>query len=339
MDQYRALHKFIFKNVSKSVVSLPQSGVSEDKATTTNASNNETLLNLANNAKWLLKCMPAEFDPTATTTTATTINITPQGAAQLSVYFQDANFDLILKKFSNRYVISEIQKQMIHLECFYNYFVEKHLMRSILAAMQQQAAPNTTHPARNNTTQQHSQPNPNSLSSESGHAANNNSTADGSFSNPSSSFSKPIARVFSLNCRLIGYMCGLLGAISSAYSINKIQPGSGSAADDANTSSTSSAGAGLSEGKNLAALFKNDILIAPKNFQSNLNIKLNRKFLHQTCILPNKLLLLISSYRLNYPVRYVFKSDNSTIERIEVMADDPAYTLDDSDNQVTFFLC
>ncbi len=295
-----------------------------DEQTGPTANSNENSFCLTNNVKWLLKCMPVDFDPTVTTTTATTINITPQGAAQLSVYFQDTNYDLILKKFSNRYVISEIQKQMIHLECFYNYFIERHLLRSMMAMQV------LSQPLRNNSSLVH-RSNQSASTAESS-ALNSSIKANLGYTQ---SF-KPIVRVFSLNCRLIGYMCSLLGAISSAYSINKIQPTSGGATAADDSVSTASGSSEPAEGKSLAALFKNDILIAPKNFQSNLNIKLNRMFLHQTCILPNKLLMLISNYRLNYPVRYVYKSDNVTLERVEVIADDPNYKLDDSDNQVRF---
>ena len=39
-------------------------------------------------------------------------------------YFNDILLDLILKQFSNKYVICESQKQMVHLECFYDNFID-----------------------------------------------------------------------------------------------------------------------------------------------------------------------------------------------------------------------
>ena len=226
--------------------------------------------------------MPPLFDLDSMTAANITIsNNSATNSTQLiqsATYFRDINYNLILKKFSNRYVISKIQKQMVHLECFYNYFVDKHLMRLLLSA---------------------------------DHANNR------------------LIRVHSFNCQSLNYMCTLLGEISSAYSINKMQSNTvdEAATTTATTNSTSTTPLSSNstgstptklcdakkfsslEGKSLTALIKNDLIIAPKNFQSNLNIKLNKKFLHQTCILPNKLLLLLSNYRFSFPVKFNLKPE------------------------------
>ena len=50
-------------------------------------------------------------------------------------YFNDSLLDLILKQFSNKYVVSDLQKQMIHLECFYDNFIDYLIQDSMKVVM------------------------------------------------------------------------------------------------------------------------------------------------------------------------------------------------------------
>lgn len=45
-------------------------------------------------------------------------------------YFREFDYNLMLKHFANKYVINESQKQMIHLECFFKYFVDKYYLNN-----------------------------------------------------------------------------------------------------------------------------------------------------------------------------------------------------------------
>ncbi len=245
LDQYRALHKFLFKHIANT-----------SSNTTSSSSSSSSLTH----KKWLLECIPV-------------LENAELAATKSPTYFKNTNYDLILKKFSNKYVISEIQKQMVHLECLYSYFIDRHLLKMALV-----------------------------------HELGLHH--DGKILNSSS---------HNLNCKILSYMCSLLSLISSAYSINKIQSNVPSTPSDnlsESTSITLSRRHNSESNKNLSALFKQDILIAPKNFQSNLNIKLNKKFLHQTCILPNKLILLLSNYRTSYPVKHKINNKSGKVELV-----------------------
>lgn len=44
------------------------------------------------------------------------------------IYFKDFHFNLLLSYFANKYVISEIHRQIFHLECFYAHFIDLYFL-------------------------------------------------------------------------------------------------------------------------------------------------------------------------------------------------------------------
>jgi hypothetical protein len=87
LDQYRILHRHIFKSMQ----------------TIFNEISNK------NDYSWLSDCcISTKYS---------------ENDYQLN-YFNDSLLDLVLKQFSNKYVVNEAQKKMIHLECFYDHFID-----------------------------------------------------------------------------------------------------------------------------------------------------------------------------------------------------------------------
>ncbi len=87
LDQYRILHRHIFKSMQ----------------TIFNEISNK------NDYSWLSDCcISTKYS---------------ENDYQLN-YFNDNLLDLVLKQFSNKYVVNEAQKKMIHLECFYDHFID-----------------------------------------------------------------------------------------------------------------------------------------------------------------------------------------------------------------------
>ena len=216
IDQYRALHKHIFDYIKHEKINLHKNEIS---------------------ILWLFECIMSDYKDTKN---------------NKIIYFKDFELNLIIKQFCNKYVINEIQKQMIHLECFYYFFIDNFLFKNYLLS-------NSRNKFKVLNREQH--------------------------------------------CQIYEFMGYLINVISSAYSIKTLE---------CQTDNV----------KNIDSLFDNtsNFLVIPKNFQSNIDINENFKFLHETCLIPNKLALLLSNYRRYYSVKILktgdldknFENENST---------------------------
>jgi hypothetical protein len=218
IEQYRHLHKFVFDYMK---TNYKNKFTQEDTQSLASIS---TISNSENSFNWLLDCLPCDY-----------------GHVTKIEYFMDPDFNMMLRQFSNRYVISELQKQMIHLECFYNYFIDSCLIEY-------------------------------------------------------SHYLTLYKRDHDLNCRILNYMSSLLNKISEQFTPKTYEY--------------------ENEIKNLSIILT-DVLIAPRNFQSNIEIINNRNFLQKSFHLPNKLIILISDYRNFYDVKYKkFIRNNNRLEYV-----------------------
>ena len=215
IEQYRHLHKYVFDYMKTNYKNKFSQEDTQSLASFSTISNNE------NSFSWLLDCLPCDY-----------------GHVTKTEYFLDQDFNMMLRQFSNRYVISELQKQMIHLECFYNYFIDSCLIEY-------------------------------------------------------SHYLTLYKRDHDLNCRILNYMSNLLNTISEQFTPKTFEY--------------------ENEVKNLSVILS-DVLIAPRNFQSNIEIINNRNFLQKSFHLPNKLIILISDYRNFYNVKYKTYIRNNRLE-------------------------
>ena len=191
------------------------------------------------NYDWLLNCIPAH------TTEPVKGN-----------YFTDHLLNFILKQFSNKYVINELQKQMIHLECFYTHFIDSVLMDNLNFSIIQK-----------------------------------------------------LDKDSSINIKIFNYMTRLVESIESSYSFSNILY-------DVET-------------KGISSLVQTNIVLAPRYFK--LNISKNKAFFHQTCLLPNKLILLLRNYRYYYPVGY------RVGECVELEGESSKFSLEELNETISLF--
>ena len=226
IDQYRCLHRHFFRSLSKTNSTKAEL----EHADTTKLANYD----------WLLSCVPAH---------------TAEPKVK-SNYFADHLLNFILKQFSNKYVVNELQKQMIHLECFYAHFVDSVLMDNL-----------------------------------------------------NFSITQKLDKDPAINIKIFNYMTRLVESIESSYSFSNVLYDV--------------------EAKGISSLVQSNIVLAPRYFK--LNISKNKAFFHQTCLLPNKLILLLRNYRYYYPVGY------RVAESVELEGESSKFSLEELNETIGLF--